>query len=135
MFVASAVLADAFQAPSLSKKRSSRKTSSHLRSSNDDGTSTSIDSDKRTETNESLRSTIQKLVNIIDDDHDASKSCTENQPSIVHIIGTGLCPTLLNLPLSTLQILSQADVVLYDSLGLSYEDICQIVPTHCEVIW
>ena len=130
-----AVLSDAFQAPSLS--RSSRKTSSYLRSSNDDGdgTSTSIDSDKRTETNESLRSTIQKLVNIIDDDHDASQSCNENQPSIVHIIGTGLCPTLLNLPLSTLQILSQADVVLYDSLGLSYEDICQIVPTHCEVIW
>ncbi|EED89375.1 uroporphyrin-iii C-methyltransferase, partial [Thalassiosira pseudonana CCMP1335] len=52
----------------------------------------------------------------------------------VHIIGTGLTPSLLSLPLSTLKILSRADVVLYDSLGLSYKDICQVVPQHCEVI-
>jgi len=54
--------------------------------------------------------------------------------SIVHIIGTGLNPTLLNLPLSTLLLLSRADVVLYDSLGLSMADISRIVPAHCEVI-
>ena len=54
--------------------------------------------------------------------------------SIVHIIGTGLNPTLLNLPLSTLLLLSRADVVLYDSLGLNMADIARIVPAHCEVI-
>ena len=93
--------------------------------------------------NDALRHTIDKLVSIIGPD-DSSKtaqsmsslasSASTTQSSIVHIIGTGLYPTLLNLPLSTLHILSQADVVLYDSLGLSYQDIIQIVPKHCEVI-
>ena len=87
--------------------------------------------------NESIRHAIDKLVSIIDPAGDNSKlqsSTSSKQSSKVHIIGSGLCPTLLNLPLSTLHILSQADVVLYDSLGLSYEDIMQIVPAHCEVI-
>ena len=92
--------------------------------------------------NDALRHTIDKLVSIIGPD-DSSKtvqsmsslsSSSTTQSSIVHIIGTGLCPTLLNLPLSTLHILSQADVVLHDSLGLSYQDIIKIVPKHCEVI-
>jgi len=87
---------------------------------------------ERTETNESLRHAIENLVSIIDEP--VSPPSDTNQSSIVHIIGTGLTPTLLNLPLSTLHILSQADVVLYDSLGLSYQDICQIVPKHCDVI-
>jgi len=87
--------------------------------------------------NESIRHAINKLVSIIDPTGNNSKlqsSTSSKQSSKVHIIGSGLCGTLLNLPLSTLHILSQADVVLYDSLGLSYEDIMQIVPTHCEVI-
>ena len=85
--------------------------------------------------NESIRHAIDKLVSIIDPAGDNSKlQSPSKQSSKVHIIGSGLCSTLLNLPLSTLHILSQADVVLYDSLGLSYEDIMQIVPTHCEVI-
>ena len=86
---------------------------------------------------ESIRYAINKLVSIIDPTGNNSKlqsSTSSKQSSKVHIIGSGLCPTLLNLPLSTLHILSQADVVLYDSLSLSYEDIMQIVPTHCEVI-
>ncbi|KAL7453192.1 hypothetical protein ACHAWC_004859 [Mediolabrus comicus] len=29
---------------------------------------------------------------------------------------------------------SDADVVLYDSLGLSHDDICRVVPKHCDVI-
>ena len=85
--------------------------------------------------NEPLRQAIDKLASIIDPIYANNDSTTPWQSStVVHIIGTGLCPTLLNLPLSTLQILSQADVVLYDSLGLSYEDIIQIVPPYCEVI-
>ena len=87
--------------------------------------------------NESIRHAIDKLVSIIDPTGDNSKlqsSTSSKQSSKVNIIGSGLSPTLLNLPLSTLHILSQADVVLYDSLGLSYDDIMQIVPTHCEVI-
>ena len=84
--------------------------------------------------NESIRYAVDKLVSIIDPTGDNSKLQSSKQSSKVHIIGSGLCPTLLNLPLSTLHILSHADVVLYDSLGLSYEDIIQIVPTHCEVI-
>ena len=48
--------------------------------------------------------------------------------SIVHIIVTGVLPsTLLNLPLLTPFILSSADVVLHDSLGLSQDDIRGIV--------
>lgn len=54
--------------------------------------------------------------------------------SMVHIIGTGLNPTLLNLPLSTLLLLSRADIVLYDSLGLNIAHITPIVPAHCEII-
>ena len=84
--------------------------------------------------NESIRHAIDKLVSIIDPTGDNSKLQSSKQSSKVYIIGSGLCPTLLNLPLSTLHILSQADVVLYDSLGLSYEDIMQIVPQHCDVI-
>mmetsp|Transcript_11791 Transcript_11791/g.25121 ORF Transcript_11791/g.25121 Transcript_11791/m.25121 type:complete len:411 (+) Transcript_11791:69-1301(+) len=93
-----------------------------------------IDPEMR-ETNESLRQSIQKLVSIINEPQSLTPPPTNNpSASVVHIIGTGLTPTLLNLPLSTLHILSEADVVLYDSLGLSYKDICQIVPKHCDVI-
>lgn len=91
----------------------------------------------------SLRQAIERLVTLI-----GSTAEEENvvippsdgevgnyhSPSIVHIIGTGLTPTLLSLPLSTLHLLSQADVVLYDSLGLSHDDICRVVPKHCDVI-
>ncbi|KAL9184038.1 hypothetical protein ACHAXT_002124 [Thalassiosira profunda] len=80
----------------------------------------------------SLRGAIANLASILDEP--AAPASRAEQSSIVHIIGTGLCPTLLNLPLSTLLILSEADVVLYDSLGLSYEDIRRVVPPHCEVI-
>ncbi|KAL3773390.1 hypothetical protein ACHAW5_010996 [Stephanodiscus triporus] len=54
--------------------------------------------------------------------------------AVVHIVGTGLSPTLMDLPLSTLLVLSRADVVLYDSLGLSGEDIRRIVPERCDVV-
>jgi len=92
-------------------------------------------------TNISLRQSIQQLASIIDPTgtslnnylSEASSSSTSHH-SIVHIIGTGVTPTLLNLPLSTLFLLSQADVVLYDSLGLTQHDIRRIVPDNCEVI-
>ena len=91
----------------------------------------------------SLQEAIKRLVSLIgssDDDHNLVKppssqnTPSHHYPSIVHIIGTGLTPNLLSLPLSTLHLLSRADVVLYDSLGLAYEDICKVVPKHCEVI-
>lgn len=82
-----------------------------------------------------LKNAIENLVSIIDEPLSLpSSSAANTQFSEVHIIGTGLCPTLLNLPLSTLHVLSKADVVLYDSLGLSLEDICRLVPKQCEVI-
>ena len=93
------------------------------------------------ENNESLRQAIANLVSIIDSS-DSSKNAspslsphsTTSSSSIVHVIGTGLTPSLLSLPLSTIHTLSKADVVLYDSLGLSHKDICIVVPKHCEVI-
>ncbi len=96
--------------------------------------------------NELLRKAIQNLASIIDlsdnpcTENDLPSTQSESQPQLkcipttVHIIGTGLTPTLMSLPLSTLLLLSKADVVLYDSLGLSRDDICKVVPKHCEVI-
>ena len=87
---------------------------------------------------------IEKLTSIIDPTgdyslHDSQKSTISShsaiQSSIVHIIGTGLTPTLMNLPLSTLLILSRSDVVLFDSLGLALDKIQQIVPSHCDLVW
>ncbi|KAL7529878.1 hypothetical protein ACHAXR_006656 [Thalassiosira sp. AJA248-18] len=123
------ILAEAFQSfPIANKRKTTLPTiAASLQRASEVGP------DKKSETNESLRGAIENLVSIIDEPL-SPPSAAANQSSIVHIIGTGLCPTLLNLPLSTLYILSQADVVLYDSLGLSYRDICQIVPKHCEVI-
>ncbi|KAK1746815.1 uroporphyrin-III C-methyltransferase [Skeletonema marinoi] len=102
-------------------------------SSDNPSRTTSADDDS------SLRETIERLVSLIGppDDDNIVKPPTQNaqqNPSIVHIIGTGLTPSLLSLPLSTLHLLSQADAVLYDSLGLAYEDICKVVPKQCEVI-
>eukprot|EP00984_Skeletonema_dohrnii_P003229 scaffold1073_cov113-Skeletonema_dohrnii-CCMP3373.AAC.2 len=104
--------------------------------------SSSSDNPSRTTSSDdasSLRETIERLVSLIGppDDDNLVKPPTQNaqhHPSTVHIIGTGLTPTLLSLPLSTLHLLSQADAVLYDSLGLAYEDIFKVVPKHCEVI-
>jgi hypothetical protein len=39
--------------------------------------------------------------------------------------------SLLDMPLSSLQLLSEADVVLYDSLPLSKEDIQRLVKSQC----
>ena len=105
-----------------------------------------------------MRRAIERLASIIidddptddddDDDDDpllgggrrrgssSSSSSSPHHPSsvMVHIIGTGLSPTLMDLPLSTLRVLSRADAVLHDSLGLSTEDICRIVPDNCDVV-
>ncbi|KAL7475376.1 hypothetical protein ACHAW6_001294 [Cyclotella cf. meneghiniana] len=91
------------------------------------------------ETNEILRQTINNIVTLLDSTNKAipsSPSAPDTKSSaVVHIIGTGLTPTLLSLPLSTLHILSQADFVLYDSLGLSHNDIYHIVPRNCQLIF
>ncbi len=94
---------------------------------------------------EYLRRAIGDLVSIVHPSRDSttssyrdeittSDSSSMSSSSIVHIVGTGLNPTLMNLPLSTLYVLSRADVVLYDSLGLSHADIRRLVPKHCDVI-
>ena len=110
-------------------------------SSNNDNPSRTTSTDES-----SLRETIERLVSLIGGPSDEGDNLvkplpsdpmnqnTHHHPSIIHIIGTGLSPTLLSLPLTTLHRLSQADAVLYDSLGLAYEDICKVVPKHCEVI-
>ena len=84
-----------------------------------------------------IRHSIQNLVSIIDPSNNIladHASMPLHRNSKVHIVGTGVSPTLLNLPLSTLFILSSADVVLHDSLGLSHDDIRRIVPKDCEII-
>lgn len=94
-------------------------------------------------TDGSLRNSIHHLASIIDPNFtpiseypsiQSSQYQYSSHNSTVHIIGTGVSPTLLTLPLSTLFILSQADVVLYDSLGLSYNDIQRVAPKHCEIV-
>ena len=47
---------------------------------------------------------------------------------------TGLNPSLADLPLKTLRLLCEADVVLYDNLGLSADSIMKVVPDHCLTI-
>lgn len=94
----------------------------------------------KTRRNESLQHTIHNLVSMIDptfNSHSDCQSmplCSTAQCYIVHIVRTGVTPTLLNLPLSALLILSEADEVLYDSLGLSNNEIINIVPKLCEII-
>ena len=129
-FTALAVLATAFSdgqnnISSFHKHRAS--SSSAVRASRDE--------QSRGEPNEMLRQSIKNLASILDSDQSVTPMTQSSDcSSTVHIIGTGLNPSLSSLPLSTLHILSEADVVLCDSLGLSYEDICQIVPKDCEVI-
>lgn len=81
---------------------------------------------------ELLRRAIENLVSIAGDD--TVQTTSPPSSSTVHVIGTGLTPNLLSLPLSTLYTLSRADAVLYDSLGLSERDIRRVVPPHCELI-
>ena len=59
-----------------------------------------------------------------------STSCS-SETTRVHIIGSGISGTLESLPLSTLSLLSNADVVLYDSLSLPLGELKKIVPNHC----
>jgi siroheme synthase len=118
---------------------SARSKASQLQSSsnNDNPSRTTTSTDESS----SLREAIESLVSLIgpssSEDNLVKPPPSEkntHHPSIVHIIGTGLTPNLLSLPLTTLHLLSQADAVLYDSLGLAHEDICRVVPQHCEVI-
>ncbi|KAL3777929.1 hypothetical protein ACHAWO_000135 [Cyclotella atomus] len=106
------------------------RSSSALRASRQSG------EDGREDPSELLRQSIKDLATLLDstDGNLASYKSRPGCSSVVHIIGTGLTPSLTSLPLSTLHVLSQADVVLYDSLGLSFRDICHIVPRHCKVM-
>ena len=61
---------------------------------------------------------------------DAGTSAEDPQ---VYIIGTGVSNEVINLPLSTLAILSRAAVVLHDNLSLSEDEIRKVVPEGCIV--
>ena len=61
---------------------------------------------------------------------DAGTSAEDPQ---VYIIGTGVSNEVINLPLSTLVILSRAAVVLHDNLSLSEDEIRKVVPEGCIV--
>lgn len=61
---------------------------------------------------------------------DAGTSAEEPQ---VYIIGTGVSNEVINLPLSTLAILSRAAVVLHDNLSLSEDEIRKVVREGCIV--
>jgi siroheme synthase len=71
---------------------------------------------------------ITKLVSRLSSD--APVNAEEPQ---VYIIGTGLSTQALNLPLSTLAILSKASVVLHDNLSLPADEIRRVVPEDCIV--
>ncbi|KAL7531582.1 hypothetical protein ACHAWF_003832 [Thalassiosira exigua] len=91
---------------------------------------------------ESLRRSIEGLVSALGETRRSTASVAEvaedgddpSPPLTVHLVGTGLCPTLSDLSLSTLLLLSRADVVLHDSLGLSSDHIGRVVREGCEVI-
>ncbi len=51
----------------------------------------------------------------------------------VYIVGTGLSNKSIDLPLSTLAILSKASVVLHDNLSLPADEIRKVVPESCIV--
>ncbi len=83
---------------------------------------------------ESLRRAIEDLARIVDPAEDPRRRGAATRPSMVHIVGTGLTPTLMDLPLSALRLLSRADAVLHDSLGLPPEEVRRIVPDHCDIV-
>ena len=91
--------------------------------------------------NDVRRRNIEILLKSLRDDNDdketaaaattSSSSSCSSETTMVHIIGSGISGTLESLPLSTLSILSNADVVLYDSLSLPLQELKKIVPSHC----
>lgn len=80
--------------------------------------------------NQSLYDQISCLMTLLDTNKD-SKQETKDPCSKCYIIGTGLSDRVIDLPLSTLSILSCADVVLYDSLSLPVGEICRVTPQNC----
>jgi len=73
---------------------------------------------------ESLRSQINEITSML------GGIALQSQ---VYIIGTGLSNRLVDLPLSTLSILSRADVVLSDSLSIAHEELSKVVPRDCVI--
>ena len=102
--------------------------------------------DQNGESQDSLWTKIESLLSVLDDGSTSDANIGEiltqsgggnTSPSIqktqVYIIGTGLSEYARDLPLSTLAILVQADVVLYDALSLLPSEILRVVPSHCVV--
>lgn len=88
---------------------------------------------KRTDQHNVVRSKILDLLRDIDSDSPSSERMGV-ESTVVHLVGTGLNPSLADLPLKTLRLLCEADVVLYDNLGLSADSIMEVVPDHCRTI-
>eukprot|EP00562_Extubocellulus_spinifer_P031004 CAMPEP_0178722952 /NCGR_PEP_ID=MMETSP0699-20121125/25282_1 /TAXON_ID=265572 /ORGANISM="Extubocellulus spinifer, Strain CCMP396" /LENGTH=347 /DNA_ID=CAMNT_0020373989 /DNA_START=32 /DNA_END=1075 /DNA_ORIENTATION=+ len=74
---------------------------------------------------------ISSLLARLSDNNEVLQS-THESPR-VYIIGTGLSNEVISLPLTTLSILANADVVLHDSLSLPASEIRKVVPTGCVV--
>jgi siroheme synthase len=136
-----------------STKRRTAFSSVLLRSSqNDDDTRNSVDIKDENQDQDELRSKIISLLSLLGDEKEEEESRFEKQQLLpssssssnnhqhppklnvqVYLIGTGLSNRAKDLPLSTLQLLVQADVVLYDALSLKPEEIHRLVPSHCIV--
>ena len=93
------------------------------------------DNDVDDDSNDDVRSIIQSKNNNVPmkQQQEQPEDGNSINTTQVYIIGTGLSDKLYDLPLSTLAILVRADVVLYDALSLSYDEIRRIVPSHCVV--
>ena len=80
-----------------------------------------------------VREKIESLLSILSSAATNTKQTqnNNNNTTVVHLLGTGITGSLLDMPLSSLQLLSQADVVLYDALSLSLQDIGRVVRSDC----
>jgi hypothetical protein len=76
---------------------------------------------------ESLWCTIMDLARIVDLADNPCCWGASTCPSVVHIVGVGVTSTLMDLPLSALHVLSQADAVLHKDVWWIVLDCCNIV--------
>lgn len=78
-----------------------------------------------------VREKLQSLLSSLDSTTRNTSSQEDATTTVVHLLGTGITGSLLDMPLSSLALLSQADVVLYDNLSLPKEDIQVLVKSTC----
>jgi hypothetical protein len=84
-----------------------------------------VDAEEAAATGESLQRAIMDLTRIVNPADNPRCWGAATHPSMVHIVGTGVTPTLMDLPLSALQVLSR--LVLYKDMQWIVLDCCNIV--------